>query len=96
MHHKVMDDGEEFQSVAAREDRNQAEALRHVLDIYPETMTLDELVCELTVASEEFSERDRVERAVGDLIAGGLLRRAGELIVPTRPAVNYHRIDVDG
>jgi len=68
MHIKVMDDGEEFQSAAAREDRNQAEALRQVRHIYPEAMTLDELVCELTVASEEFSERDRVERAVSDLI----------------------------
>jgi len=30
------------------------------------------------------------------MIAGGLLRRVGELIVPTRPAVNFHRIDVEG
>lgn len=95
MQDKVMGDGEEFQSAAAREDRNQAEALRQVLFIYPQTMTLDELVCELTVASAEFSERDRVERAVRDLIAGGLLRRVGELVLPTRPAVNYHRIDED-
>jgi hypothetical protein len=96
MHDKVMGDGEDFQSPAAREDRNQAEALRQVLYIYPETMTIDELVCELTVGSTEFSERDRVERAVRDLIAGGLLRRVGDLVLPTRPAVNYRRIDVDG
>lgn len=95
MHYKVMGEDEDFQSPAKREDRNQAEVLCQVLGIYPEAMTLDELVCELTVASEEFSERDRVERATRDLIAGGLLRRVGELVLPTRPAVNYRRVDPD-
>ena len=95
MHDKVMGDEEDFQSPAARQRREQAEALRQVLFIYPETMTLDELVCELTFGSQEFAERDRVERAVHDLIAGGLLRRLGDLVLPTRPAVNYHRIDAE-
>lgn len=95
MQDKVMGDGGEFQSPAARERRNQAEALRQVLFVYPETMTLDELVCELTFGSDEFSERDRVERAVRDLVAGGLLRRLGDLVLPTRPAVNYHWIDAE-
>jgi hypothetical protein len=95
MHDKGMGDGEEFQSPAAGERRDQAEALRHVLFIYPETMTLEELVCELTFGSDEFPERDRVERAVRDLIAAGLLRRLGDLVLPTRPAVNYHRIDLE-
>jgi hypothetical protein len=36
-----------------------------------------------------------VERAVRDLVAGGLLRRLGDLVLPTRPAVNYHRIDAE-
>ncbi|MGN6587177.1 MAG: hypothetical protein ACTHKT_06845 [Solirubrobacterales bacterium] len=65
--------------------------LREVLELNPEIRTIDELVRELTVASTEFGERDRIERAVRDLIAGGLLhRRADDLILPTQPAVHFH------
>ena len=46
---------------------------------------------ELTIASTEFSERDRIERAIRDLVAGGLLHlRAGDLVLPTQPAVHFH------
>lgn len=70
--------------------RDQAEVLREVLGIYPETLTLDELVRELTVASTEFTEHDRIRRAVRVLTAGGLLHRIGDLVLPTRAAVNFH------
>ena len=43
------------------------------------------------IASTEFSERDRIERAIRDLTAGGLLHvRAGDLVLPTQPAVHFH------
>lgn len=70
--------------------RDQAEVLREVLGIYPETLTLDELIRELTVASSEFTEHDRIRRAVRVLTAGGLLHRIGDLVLPTRAAVNFH------
>lgn len=71
--------------------RNQSVVLREVLELNPEVRTIDELVRELTVASTEFGGRDRIERAVRDLIAGGLLhRRADDLILPTQPAVHFH------
>lgn len=70
--------------------RDQADVLREVLGIYPETLTLDELVRELTVASTEFPEHDRIRRAVRALTAGGLLHRIGDLVLPTRAAVNFH------
>lgn len=59
------------------------------------TLTLDELVRELTVDSAEFQERDRVQRAVRDLIAGGLIHRVGDLVLPTRAAVNFHELGED-
>lgn len=45
---------------------------------------------ELTVASLEWQQRDRFERALQDLVAGGLLHiRAGDLVLPTQPAVHF-------
>jgi hypothetical protein len=46
----------------------------------------------LTIDSVEFEERDRVQRAVRDLIAGGLIHRVGDLVLPTRAAVNFHEL----
>jgi HD-like signal output (HDOD) protein len=58
-------------------------------------MTLDELVRELTVVSAEFSEQDRIQRAVRELTAGGLLHRVGNLVLLTRAAVNFHALPED-
>ena len=80
-------------TIADRDHRAHAEALRKVLSIYPETITLDELTRELTVASREFAEHDRVQHAVRELVAGGLLHLcADDLVLPTRAAVNYSRL----
>jgi hypothetical protein len=91
MHDKVMGAGE-FDSTATEDARDQAEVLCTVLDIHPAALTLDELVRELTVASTDFSERDRIQRAVRDLTAGGLIQRIGDLVMPTRPAVNFNAL----
>lgn len=69
--------------------REEARVLREVLFIYPEALTLEELIRELTVASTEYIEQDGIRRAVRDLIAGGLLHQNGDVIRPTRAAVNF-------
>jgi hypothetical protein len=76
------------------DDRTRLQVLREVLFIYPETMTLEELTRELTFGSPEFSERDRINRAVRDLTAVGLLHRPAkdEVVRPTRAAVNYREL----
>lgn len=76
-------------STAEEDHRDQAAVLRHVLSIYPEILTEDELTREMTggVSSPAFAERDRIDRARRDLIAGGLLHEDGKLVLPTRPAV---------
>lgn len=86
---------DESATTAAQDIKDRARVLREVLDLYPETLTLDELVRELTVDSVEFEERDRVQRAVRDLIAGGLIHRVGDLVLPTRAAVNFHGLSED-
>ena len=73
------------------DDRAQASVLREVLWMYPEPITLGELTREMTVASDPFGDRDRIERAVRDLIATGLLyKRDDDLVIPTRAAVRLY------
>lgn len=74
-----------------RDVDDQPRAMREVLELNPELRTRDELVREITAASAEFGERDRIEHAIRDLVAGGLLHiRAGDLVLPTQPAVHFH------
>lgn len=77
---------------AAQDLRDQARVLDEVLSLYPQSLTVDEVVGEVTRASVEFDERDRVERAVRDLAGGGLLHRNGDLVFPTRAAVLFHAL----
>lgn len=88
MQDKVIGAGDERAAPTAREDyRDQAAVLRQILDLHPEPLTLAELTREMTHDSTDFQERDRIERAVRDLIGGGLLHLVGDLVLPTRAAV---------
>jgi hypothetical protein len=79
-----------FQTTADEDTYDQARVLREVLFVAPEAMTLEELIRELTVASTDVMEQDRIKRAVRDLVSGGLLHRVDTLVLPTRAAVNYY------
>jgi hypothetical protein len=79
-------------TTADEDVREERRVLREVLTIYPASLTLDELIRQLTVGSTEFSDQDAIKRAVRDLTAGGLLRRVGDLVLPTRAAVNFHSL----
>jgi hypothetical protein len=95
MHDKPSGAGDESATTTAQEDhRDQAGVLRHILSIYPEVLTQDELVREMTggASSPGFVERDRIERSVRDLIAGGLLHEDAKLVLPTRAAVLLHNL----
>ncbi len=72
------------------DERTQARVLNVVLSLCPETMTLGELIREVTAASNDFEKREQAKRAVRDLAAVGLLHREGELVLATRAAVNYY------
>jgi hypothetical protein len=79
-------------TTADLDDRDQAAILREVLFIYPEVLTLDELVRELVFCSDAFLQRDRIERAVRDLTRVGLLQQVGPLVLPTRTATAFDRL----
>lgn len=81
------------------DERSQLGVLRAVLDIHPATLTQDELIRLLSGGRlKEFSEIDRVERAVRELSGDGLLHRPGEdeLVRPTRAAVRYFDLSGGG
>ena len=63
-----------------------------VLSNYPTQLRLSELVREFTDDSDDFRERDRVERAVRELVAAGLLFRCESLVLPTRAALWFEYI----
>ena len=93
MHDKPIGAGNERAATTAHEDyRDQAAVLRQILDLHPEPLTLVELTREMTHDSTDFQERDRIERAVRDLIGGGLLHLVGDLVLPTRAAVISHSL----
>jgi hypothetical protein len=66
-----------------------ANVLRHFLSVYPAPLSIDEVVRELTVDSQDFEEIEALEAAIRKLLAAGLLQRHGELLLPTRTAVLY-------
>jgi hypothetical protein len=78
-------DATERLTTAEQDDRDQAAVLQQLLFIYPEPITREELVREMTLAG---TEPDWIERAIRDLAASGLLhRRDDDLLIPTRAAV---------
>jgi hypothetical protein len=79
-------------SPEAQDLHDQGVVLVHVLSIYPIHLRLLELVRELTGASGDFAEGDRIERAVRDLIGVGLLLRCEGLVLPTRAALRFNKI----
>jgi hypothetical protein len=93
MHDKPIGAGHERAATTAHQDyRDQAAVLRQILDLHPDALTLAELTREMTFDSTDFQERDRIERGVRDLIAGGLLHLVGDLVLPTRAAVLCHAV----
>lgn len=77
-------------STADQDNRDQRAVLQEVLFIYPEVLTLEELIRHFKAFN---SSRDSIERAVRDLAAAGLLQQDTEpLVMPTRAAVTFDRL----
>jgi hypothetical protein len=69
---------------AAEDTRSQHAVMLVVLSRHPAILTLGELVREI-----EPGGRESIERAVGDLVGAGLLRREGASVLPTRAALHF-------
>lgn len=78
----------------ASEDRQTERAvLAHIIEAHPTTLRLSDLIRELG-DGEDFAERDRIERAVGELVKGGLLFRSDGAVLPTRQALYVWDLDL--
>jgi hypothetical protein len=79
----------------AREDqRDEAAVLMHVVESHPTTLRLSDLIRDLS-DPEDFAERDRIERAVRELVKGGLLFRCEGVVLPTRQALYARELELD-
>lgn len=89
-----MHDQPKAASPAAEDLRNERAILVHVVVTFPETLRLSDLIREMGGA-EDFSKRDAVERAVRDLVLGGLLFRCEGVVLPTRTALRAYELLVE-
>jgi hypothetical protein len=77
---------------ALQEDlRDEVAVINHVIETQPQALRLSDLIRELG-DSDKFKERDRIERAVGHLVATGLLFRCQGAVLPTRQAVRAYEL----
>jgi hypothetical protein len=71
----------------ANEDQQTERAiLGLVIDAHPATLRLSDLIREVG-DPDNFAKRDAVERAVRELVKGGLLFRCEGAVLPTRSAL---------
>ncbi|HEV7563011.1 MAG TPA: hypothetical protein VGO24_05870 [Solirubrobacterales bacterium] len=70
------------------DDATQRAVLSLVLAEHPILLAASEI-------EQEIGSGDATERALRDLISTGLLRQEGALILPTRAALHFDRLDSD-
>ena len=81
----------EAKSTDAEDRQEERRVLAHVVQMYPSHLRLSDVIRELG-DPKEFAERDAIERAVRELIAGGLLFRCETMILPTRAALKFDEV----
>jgi hypothetical protein len=78
-------------SPAAEDLKDERAILVHVVETFPETLRLSDLIRELADA-DDFPQRDNIERAVRELVNGGLLFRCEGAVLPTRTALRAYEL----
>jgi hypothetical protein len=73
-------------SPADEDHRDERAVLSHLVESHPTTLRLSDLIRDLS-DPEDFAERDRIERAVRELVKGGLLFKSDGAVLPTRSAL---------
>jgi hypothetical protein len=68
--------------------------LIHIVEVYPATLRLSDVIRELG-DPDDFSTRDGIERAVRELVKGGLLFRAECGVLPTRAALRAYELLIE-
>jgi hypothetical protein len=99
MHDQRISRGDEPRKPSLRLAENhmlaQRVVLTQVLALHPDHLTIPELVREILAGDEEFAETDAIENAIRDLVGAGLLNCRVGLVLPTRAALHFNRIELD-
>jgi len=80
---------------AAQDAQAQQVVLAFVLQEHPAQLTIPELCRALYAHPGDFASHDAVERAIRDLDGAGLLSCRGGVVVPTRAALYFSRLEVE-
>lgn len=78
-------------SNAAEDLQDENAVLVHVVMTHPSALRVSDLTRELG-DPEDFKERDRIERAVRELVKAGLLFRCEGAVLPTRAALRAYEV----
>jgi hypothetical protein len=79
---------------AAQEARNQRIVLSFILEQHPTQLTIPEVATALYAKPGDFEKEDAVERAIRDLVGGGLLHCHGAFVLPTRAALHFSGLEL--
>jgi len=82
----MQDKGRPAAGNATEDRRDEGAVLRHVIAVHPGTLLLSDVIRELS-DPDDFATRDRIERAVRELVKAGLLFRCEGTVLPTRQAL---------
>jgi hypothetical protein len=89
-----MHDQRKAASNAVEDQRDERAVLAHLVETFPQTLRLSDLIREMG-GSEDFAKRDSIERAVRELVQGGLLFRCSGAVLPTRTALRAYELLVE-
>lgn len=84
------------ESTAQQDTKAERGVLTCVLGDYPEPYTEGELVREVALDPDDFGQCDAVTRAIASLAAVGLLHRSDSLVLPSRAALRFERLEAGG
>ena len=79
---------------AAEDVKDERAILVYVVEMFPQTMLLSDLIREVG-DPDDFAKRDSVERAVRELVKGGLIFRCAGTVLPTRAALRAYELLVE-
>jgi hypothetical protein len=76
---------------SAEDRRDERAVLAHVVETFPVTLRLSDLIRELG-NPDDFAQRDGIERAVRNLVQVGLLFRCEGAVLPTRQTAHAYEL----
>jgi hypothetical protein len=81
-------------SPAAEDLKDERAIFVHVVECFPATLRLADLIRELSDPND-FRRRDAIERAVRELVSGGLFFRCEGSVLPTRTALRAYELLIE-